>query len=146
MNMNLKNMLYMSALSVAGILNGCKGALPGLQNPEVRTQFEGTYNGKMVGMDVTYVVEKDRCWANYISIEPFSINVNGQKIPAGVKIKNILIEDLGCDNLFDSAPDKYGFVRDREYFQKYFPKKVEETDQVLEIAQKLVRLENKVKE
>ena len=58
-----------------------------------------------------------------------------------------MIKDLGCDNLFDSAPDKYGFVRDRKYFQEYFSKeKVEKFDSILEKAQSLVKPENKIKE
>src|SRR3989338_3599873 len=92
--MDFKNLLYVSALSGIVSLSGCKSALPGLQNPEVRAELEGTYRGKIYGVDVTYAVEKDACWANYILIEPFSINVNGQKIHAGVEIRNILIEDF----------------------------------------------------
>lgn len=144
--MYFKNSLYALTLSGIFTLSGCKGTLPGLQNPEIRAELEGTYKGKIDGMEVTYVVEKDKCRASYTLIEPFVVFGNS----AGVEIRDIIIKDLGCDNLFDSAPDKYGFVRDRKYFQEYYQKhdptkNVETIDWFLELAQGLVKPENKVK-
>lgn len=132
-----RDFLYVSALSSIVSLSGCKSTLPPLQDHEKRAELEGTYNGKVDEIEVTYTVEKDECMMQFYSIEPFT---------GGVEIKNIVLLDTECDNLFDYAPNKYGFVGNREYFQKHFPEEVERFDRLLERGQKLVRLENKVKE
>ena len=132
--MKLKEILYTSVLS-ATIFSGCKGTLPGLQNPDVRAELEGTYKGKVDGLDMTYIVEKEKCISQYTLLEPF---------PGGVEIKNMVIEDSDCDKLFDTAPDRFGFVRDRKFFQKYLPEEVEKLDLISKKTQSLVKPENKV--
>ncbi len=133
--MKLKDILYASVLS-ATIFSGCRGILPGLQNPEVRAELEGTYKGKVDGIDITYIVDKEGCMLQFYLIKPFQ---------GGVEIKNMVLTDMGCDNHFDYAPDRYGFVRDRKFFQENSPEKVERLDWVSKKAQSLVKPENKVK-
>lgn len=133
--MNLKNCLYVSALSCIVSLSSCKSTLPGLQNPEVRAELEGVYEGQIDGITVQYTVEKDLCRLQYIEEKTF---------PGGKAIRTVTIEDVECDNKADSAPDKYGFVRGREYFLQNGT--AEKLDSLLEKGQKVVTLENKVKE
>ncbi|MDP3698423.1 MAG: hypothetical protein Q8R47_02450 [Nanoarchaeota archaeon] len=132
--MNFQNRFYASILSSAAVLN-CAGGMPELRNPETRPLFEGVYVGEVEGRPARYTVEKETC-----------IFITNQKVsfPYGWEIRTVFIRDVGCDNTVDSASDKYGVVRGRDYFVQEGT--VDELDFLLEQGQGLVKKENRIKE
>ena len=131
----MKDTFYTSLLSAMTFLGGCKGTLPELRNPGTRPLFEGVYVGQVEGRPARYTVEKETC-----------ILITDQKVsfPYGWEMRTVMIRDPDCDNLLDSASDKYGVIRGRNYFVQEGT--VEELDSLLEQGQNLVKKENRIKE
>lgn len=134
--MILKNVLYASTLACIVSLSGCKGGISdSLHNPEKRQLYEGTYQGRVDGRAARYIVEKEKC-----------VFITEQKVslPYGWEIRTMIIRDVGCDNIADSAPDQYGFLQNRNYFVQNGT--IEDLDSLLEKGQDLVCKENRIKE
>ncbi|MEK6939355.1 MAG: hypothetical protein AABX31_01375 [Nanoarchaeota archaeon] len=119
--MNLKDIMYASALSTILVTQGCT-ALPDLKSPEARARLEGTYRGVLDGNKVSYKVSKYRCAA----LVDFWTGIT-------------LIVDNDCDNTAD-----FMNLQDRKYLLE--TGKAKDVDEVLESIQRnLVKPEYKVK-
>ena len=121
--MNLRQIVYASAVSTfLNVSSGC-AILPDLKNPEVRMQLVGTYKGVIDGNKVTYKVKKEGCVALVDFGPQFTI-----------------IVDKDCDN----TADLLNLTMDRKYLLE--TGKAENVDLVLKTIQKeLVNPEHKVK-
>lgn len=120
--MNLKTIIYASALSTFASTQGC-ATVTNLRYPEVRAEWEGTYKGVIDGNQVTYKVKKEECIA-LIDYGPLFTH----------------IVDQGCDN----TADRLNLTMDRKYLLE--SGKAESADSALELIQKeLVKPENKVR-
>lgn len=116
--MNLKEMIYTAAIALG--LNTCT-TLPDLKNPEVRTQYEGTYKGVLDGNKVSYKISNHGCVA---------------LVDFGPQLSHII--DTDCDNQAE-----FMNLQNREYLLK--TGKAKEVDEVLEFIQReLVKPEYKV--
>ena len=121
--MNLKEIIYASA--VATFLNAASGCakLPDLKNPEARASWEGTYKGVIDGKRITYKVMKEGCMAMVDFGDSLSI-----------------IVDKDCDN----TADLLNFSEDRKYLLE--TGKAKDVDYILKTIQsELVNPEHKVK-
>jgi|SRR3989344_7102666 len=131
--MDFQNRLYASILS--SVVLSCAGGMPELHNPERRPLFEGEYVGQIEGRPARYIVEKETC-----------VFITDQKVsfPYGWEMRTVMIRDTDCDNVADSASDKYGVLRARNYFLQ--EETANKLDSLLEQGQGLVKKENRIKE
>ena len=131
----MKDTFYTSLLSAMTVLGGCAGGMPELRNPGTRPLFEGVYVGQIESKPARYIVEQEGC-----------IFITDKKVsfPYGWEMRTVMIRDPDCDNLLDSASDKYGVIKSRNYFVQEGT--VEELDSLLQQGQGLVTKENRIKE